>query len=139
MTIALGAVKSGTVSGFYNVALVISFLTDVFYFKMILVWSDYVGALVIIISTCFQGYISNQDNEASKKAQESYKFQSEQEDLVGDLSVQAYQSPKPIDRSRMQMDFIYEEPELNDQSIDQGEEQQNTSLADTGVKLSTRS
>ena len=49
MSIALGIVKSGTVAGFYNIALIISFLTDVNYFKRDLMWSDYAGVSVIII------------------------------------------------------------------------------------------
>ena len=70
MTIALGAVKSGTVSGFYNIALVLSFVTDVFYFHRILVLTDYIGAGLIVVCTCFQGYISNQDNEKNQKKKE---------------------------------------------------------------------
>lgn len=63
VTFALGIVKTGTVAGFYNLALIISFLTDVIYIKRKLVWSDYFGGTIIILCTTLQGYISNQDYE----------------------------------------------------------------------------
>lgn len=63
MSIALGIVKSGTVSGFYNISLVISFLTDIVYFDRDLFWSDYTGATVIILCTTLQGMIANKDFE----------------------------------------------------------------------------
>ena len=74
MSIALGIIKSGTVAGFYNIALVLSYLTDVAYFKRDMIWSDYCGALIIIVSTSMQGYISNKDYEASISAQQSEFF-----------------------------------------------------------------
>lgn len=51
MSIALISVKSGTVAGFYNLGLVISFLTDAFYFGRQMVWSDYAGTIIIIVCT----------------------------------------------------------------------------------------
>lgn len=69
MSIALGIVKSGTVAGFYNLALVISFLTDSLYFDRKLVWSDYIGALIIIVCNLLQCIIANMDHEESVKAQ----------------------------------------------------------------------
>lgn len=71
MSIALGIVKSGTVAGFYNLSLVISFITDTFFFKRTLVWSDYLGASIIIICTTLQSIIANKDHEESVKAQQS--------------------------------------------------------------------
>lgn len=69
MSIALGVVKSGTVAGFYNIALCLSYMTDAFYFNRDILWSDYTGALIIILSTSLQGYISNRDYEASISVQ----------------------------------------------------------------------
>ena len=51
MSIALGIVKSGTVSAFYNVALVMAFMTDVLYFKREIFTTDIIGACMIIIFT----------------------------------------------------------------------------------------
>ena len=76
MSIALGIVKSGTVAGFYNLSLIISFLTDVFYFKRELVWSDYTGATIIIICNTLQSVVANQDHEQSIKADTTNQNQS---------------------------------------------------------------
>lgn len=62
MSIALGIVKSGTVSAFYNVALVMAFMTDVLYFKREIFTTDVIGACMIIIFTTLQGIISNMDH-----------------------------------------------------------------------------
>lgn len=69
MTLALEYAKSGTVAGFYNVAMILSFLTDSFYFHREIICSDYIGGVIIIISTSLQGYISNQDNKEEQLKQ----------------------------------------------------------------------
>ena len=51
MSIALGIVKSATVTGFFNLSMVISFIGDAIFFGRIFMWSDYVGAFVIIACT----------------------------------------------------------------------------------------
>lgn len=48
---ALQIVKSNTFVPFTNVAIVISFIFDIFYFKRLMVWSDYLGSLLIISCT----------------------------------------------------------------------------------------
>lgn len=68
MTLALLYMKSGTVGSFYNVAMILSFLTDVLYFKRVTVISDYVGMACIIISTSLYGYLADLENEAKMKA-----------------------------------------------------------------------
>ena len=67
MTLALDHVKSGTVAGFYNVAMILSFITDSIYFHRDFVISDFVGGAIIIVSTSFQGYMANKDNEAEQE------------------------------------------------------------------------
>lgn len=62
MSIALGMVKSGTVSAFYNVSLVVAFMTDIYFFNREIFTTDMIGAVLIIVSTTAQGVISNRDN-----------------------------------------------------------------------------
>ena len=68
VSFALVVVKSGTVSAFFNIGLVIAFLVDTLYFKRTTFATDYLGALLIIVSTTIQGVISNKDYAESVKA-----------------------------------------------------------------------
>lgn len=78
MTIALTIVKSGTTSAFYNISLIISFLTDYFCFNRPFLWSDYTGTIIIVLSTSMQGYISNKEFEESVRAQQSERLSYQQ-------------------------------------------------------------
>lgn len=48
---ALQIIKSNTFVPFTNVATVISFLFDISYFKRLMLWSDYLGTVLIIFCT----------------------------------------------------------------------------------------
>lgn len=67
MTAALSYMKSGTVAGFYNVAMLLSFATDIYYFGQPLLTNDIVGVLMIILSTSAQGYILNKQQEEKER------------------------------------------------------------------------
>ena len=47
----LSAVNSGTMAAFQNVAIVMGFLCDIYYFKREIFWSDYTGAGMIVLFT----------------------------------------------------------------------------------------
>jgi len=49
-------------AAFQNIAVVIGFLVDIFYFHRTILWSDYLGAGMIIVFTTTQSVISTIDN-----------------------------------------------------------------------------
>ena len=57
-------IKSNTFSPFTNLAIVISFLFDILYFKRIMVWSDYFGTALIIICTIILTFLANDDKSS---------------------------------------------------------------------------
>ena len=61
MAMALGAVKSGTVVGFLNLALVIVFMTYMIFFGKVFLWSDYTGASIIMICLILQCTFAHKD------------------------------------------------------------------------------
>ena len=71
LSLALTTVKSGTTSGFYNIALVAAFMVDVVLFQRQIFNADMVGSGLIFICTITQGLLSNNENKrkANEKAQ----------------------------------------------------------------------
>ena len=63
LSLALTTVKSGTTSGFYNIALVAAFAVDVIQFKREIFMADMVGSGLIFICTITQGLLANNDNK----------------------------------------------------------------------------
>jgi hypothetical protein len=61
LSIALTIIKSGAVAAFLNVGLIFSFLVDVTYFDREAFWTDYIGTILIIVCTSFQGWIASQE------------------------------------------------------------------------------
>ena len=57
------SVKSGTTACFYNISMIIAFIVDVAYFKRLAIWSDLMGASLIMIFTIAQGLLSNQESK----------------------------------------------------------------------------
>ena len=68
LSLALISVKSGTTACFYNISLIIAFVLDVVYFKRMVLWTDIVGATMIMVFTIAQGLLSNE--ESIKKEEE---------------------------------------------------------------------
>ena len=66
-SLALTTVKSGTVTCFTNLSLVVSFATDVIWFKRAVVWTDIVGGILLIVFTSANGILSNINHEAKMK------------------------------------------------------------------------
>jgi len=62
-SLALTTVKSGTVTCFTNLSLVVSFATDVIWFKRTVVWTDIVGGTLLIVFTSANGILSNINHE----------------------------------------------------------------------------
>ena len=61
------SVKSGTTACFYNISLIIAFIVDVAYFKRIAIWSDIMGASLIMIFTIAQGLLSNEESKEEEE------------------------------------------------------------------------
>ena len=51
LSLSLMSVKSGTTACFYNISMIIAFIVDVAYFKRLAIWSDLLGASLIMIFT----------------------------------------------------------------------------------------
>ena len=67
-------------------AIVLSFLFDIFYFKRAILRSDLIGAGMIVLFTTLQGYFSNkQDGKKNEERRlellESYKEKIEEENV----------------------------------------------------------
>lgn len=58
----LSTVKSGTMAAFQNIAIIMGFLIDIFYYKRQICWNEYLGSGIIIFFTCMQSYYSHLDN-----------------------------------------------------------------------------
>lgn len=71
----MGAVKSGTMAGFQNIAIFMGFFFDIFYVKTHLAWSDYLGSGLIVVFTIMQAIFSHLDNvrENEKRLEEVQK------------------------------------------------------------------
>ena len=67
LSLALMSVKSGTTACFYNISLIIAFIVDVAYFKRIAIWSDIMGASLIMIFTIAQGLLSNEESKEEEE------------------------------------------------------------------------
>lgn len=66
-SLALTSVKSGTVTCFTNLSLVVSFITDITYYERSVLWPDIVGGSILIIFTTANGILANINHEARKK------------------------------------------------------------------------
>lgn len=66
-SLALSSVKSGTVTVFTNLSLVVSFITDITFYDRTILWTDIVGGSLLIIFTTANGVLSNINNEAKEK------------------------------------------------------------------------
>lgn len=51
LSLALTTVKSGTTAVFFNIGLIIAFVTDVMYFSRQQFWTDYLGISAIVVCT----------------------------------------------------------------------------------------
>lgn len=60
LSLSLTVVKQGTASAFNNLALIVSFMIDAFYFKRIVFVHDIFGASLIIIFAVAQSLVANQ-------------------------------------------------------------------------------
>ena len=58
MSIALTAVKAGTLNSFFALGLVCSWLVDFLYLQRPAFWTDYVGSFLILVCIFLQAWIS---------------------------------------------------------------------------------
>lgn len=88
LSLALTTVKSGTTAVFFNIGLIIAFLTDVMYFDRSQFWTDYLGIFAIIVCTSIQGWLSNEEKERQEQERlnnsQKDEFDPENKPLIGD-------------------------------------------------------
>lgn len=104
---ALQIVKSNTFVPFTNVAIVISFMFDIFYFKRLMVWSDYLGSVLIVACTVCLAILadrqttkSNDNDYKSPDLESSDKREDSTEYSSNGLSNSEYSSPLRWDETR---------------------------------------
>lgn len=74
-SLALSTVKSGTVTCFTNLSLVVSFIVDVTAYERSILWTDIVGGLLLIVFTSANGLFSNMSHAEKEKAKQEKREQ----------------------------------------------------------------